>query len=226
MQAPGAGTGIPGQPAVGNEAARIIGQLLTTPRPGGLAGVPGPGGANPSAFGAAGGGQTFGGGIAGVASKSEARGIKVFNERENYNEWEFVYDYRKDPLIVGSAGTVGSNIGQQIGQPVGPGGIGQPSPFGTPGALGQPSVFGQPGVAGQPAGFGQPGFGQPGFGQHGFGQPGFGQPGFGQQPGQTPISPAQPGLPGSPFGPPQGRRPAPILTPGNPAPPPQPQPRR
>lgn len=37
-----------------------------------------------------------GGGIAGVASKSEDPGIKTYNDRSKYNEWEFVYDPRKD----------------------------------------------------------------------------------------------------------------------------------
>jgi hypothetical protein len=41
-------------------------------------------------------GMTIGGGIAGVASKSEDEGIKVYNERTKYNEWEFIYDPRKD----------------------------------------------------------------------------------------------------------------------------------
>ena len=187
---PGARPGFPGgpatgaagigSPAIGSEAARIIGQLLTTPRPGGLAGIqPGLG-----TTGAGGQGATFGGGIAGVASKSEARGIKVFNERENYNEWEFVYDYRRDPMLMGAMG-MGAGV-PGTGHP----GTHQP---------GQPTVgqqgFGQPGF-GQP--FTQPGFGQPGFGQPGFGQPGFGQPGQGTV---TPINPAQPGLPNSPFGP-------------------------
>ena len=40
--------------------------------------------------------QVFERGIAGVASKSEDVGVRVFNGKEAYNEWEFVYDYRKD----------------------------------------------------------------------------------------------------------------------------------
>jgi hypothetical protein len=42
------------------------------------------------------GGLTIGGGIAGVASKSEDSGIKLYNERSKYKEWEFLYDPRKD----------------------------------------------------------------------------------------------------------------------------------
>jgi len=224
-------------PAMGSEASRIIGQLLTTPRPGGLAGLQGmnqpgggfgsPGAAGGSAFGNAGGsafgntttgsfgtpagagavgagGAVFGGGIAGVASKSEDRGIKVFKDKENYNLWEFVYDYRKDPALMGAAATTG---GLQPGQQqTGVPGTGTASAFGQSGnnsgfgstggqsAFGNNSSFGQSGF-GQPAG--QSGFGQPNPGQSGFGQPN--QPGFGQ-PGsnQVPVNPTQPGIgPGS-----------------------------
>lgn len=214
-QRPGA-SGI-GSPAAGSEAARIIQQLLMTPRPGGLAGLPpgapgstfGPGpGAGPGqpggSFslmgpgGAAGAGPTFGAGIAGVASKSEARGIKVYNDRETYNEWEFVYDYRRDPLLMGAA--AGAGVPGLPGAVPAGAQAGQPGAFGQqPGAFGQPNAFGQPATFGQPSAFGQPsGFGQPST----FGQPGFGQPG--QQP-VTPINPSQPGLPSSPFGPPRRR---------------------
>jgi hypothetical protein len=62
----------------------MIQRILTTPRPGGLTPTQGQ-----STF-------TIGGGIAGVATTLEAEGIKVYNERTKYNEWEFVYDFRKD----------------------------------------------------------------------------------------------------------------------------------
>jgi hypothetical protein len=39
---------------------------------------------------------TIGGGIAGVASKREQEGIKIYNTKKKYNEWEFVYDVTKD----------------------------------------------------------------------------------------------------------------------------------
>lgn len=107
-----------GQPggAPGN-AASVINQLLTTPRPGGLNGV---GGVDPNAA-QAGGGLTatiggapgtpiqagtaqnvIGGGIAGVASKLEESGIKIYNEQKSYNKWEFVYDITKDPARTGA----------------------------------------------------------------------------------------------------------------------------
>ncbi len=33
-----------------------------------------------------------GAGIAGVASKSEAAGIKLYKDHSKYKEWEFIYD--------------------------------------------------------------------------------------------------------------------------------------
>jgi hypothetical protein len=48
------------------------------------------------------GGQTLGGGgIAGFASKAERTGIKIYNEKHKYNEWEFIYDYAKDKSMGG-----------------------------------------------------------------------------------------------------------------------------
>lgn len=42
-------------------------------------------------------GPTFGGGpIVGVASTSTQQSIKVLNDKDHYNEWEFVYDPRLD----------------------------------------------------------------------------------------------------------------------------------
>jgi hypothetical protein len=88
-------------------AANMIKQLLTSPRPGGL---PGFGGAQTvgapaaptvaptaAAAPATNSPQTIGGGIAGIASKLEQKGIKLYNDKKKYNEWEFVYDITKDP---------------------------------------------------------------------------------------------------------------------------------
>lgn len=77
------GSGTPG--ATQNQGLDIIGRLLTTPRPGGM-----PGSSNSS------NNQTIGGGIAGVASKYEADSIKVYKERQKYNEWEFIYDIKEE----------------------------------------------------------------------------------------------------------------------------------
>ncbi|MBI3667222.1 MAG: hypothetical protein HY236_13525 [Acidobacteria bacterium] len=138
---PGAG-GFGSGPGVGNEAARIIGQILTSPRPGGLQGLQGGGpgglqsgsggsnlfgGSGGNLFGGAAGGSTFGGGIAGVASKAKERGIKVYLEQETYNHWEFVYDYRKDTSMVGAMGVIPQN---PPGQPAHPSrSPGQPGPI-------------------------------------------------------------------------------------------------
>jgi len=43
-------------------------------------------------------GPTFGGGpIVGVASTSKDASIRVLNDKDHYNDWEFVYDPRLDP---------------------------------------------------------------------------------------------------------------------------------
>ena len=115
------------------------------------------------------GGQQFGGGIAGVASTKEAPSMKIYNGREKYNEWEFVYDFRRDPTMLGSQ-VQGAPVqpGALVGQPQRPGRPGQPQPrgFGQPqqGSFGgpQPGAFGQP-----PRRPGQPQSGRPGQPQPG-----------------------------------------------------------
>ncbi len=93
--------------AAQNPALQIIRDILTKPRPGGLAGI--------QQQGVAGGQQqVLGGGIAGVASTLEAEGIMVYNERTKYNEWEFVYDIRKDPLKMAQLGMTPAQAGTQI----------------------------------------------------------------------------------------------------------------
>ncbi|SRR5579864_5600961 len=90
-----------------NAAADLIRGLLTQPRsmPTGQPTL------------GAGGTQIASGSIAGVASKLERRGIKVYHEREKYNEWEFIYDFSKDRTGAGRmAGMMGAGQGQQPGQ--------------------------------------------------------------------------------------------------------------
>ncbi len=72
--------GVASDSANQNAALALIRNLLTSPRQGMTVGT------------AATGTQQLGAGIAGVASKFEAEGIKVYNERTAYQEWEFVYD--------------------------------------------------------------------------------------------------------------------------------------
>lgn len=120
-------------------AASLINQLLTTPRPGGLNGIGGQpttataGGLNPIPSNSPPGtplqpmaGQTIGGGIAGIASKVVEEGIKHYNDRTKYNEWEFVYDISKDPARNGatavpqSAPPPGTPIGSPTSNVPGP----------------------------------------------------------------------------------------------------------
>ena len=67
----------------------MINNMLTNPRPVAQGGAPQ---AN---------GMQLGGGIAGFASSLERTGIKVYNEMEKYNEWEFIYDPTKDVSVTG-----------------------------------------------------------------------------------------------------------------------------
>jgi hypothetical protein len=164
IQIPGvntpAGQSIPGQPTGGppSSAVNMINNLLTTPRPGGLAGLNGvptsaptvdqfgnplPGmTANPQAIAPVGAttigapagqpmAQTIGGGIAGVASKITQDGIKVYKDQKTYNKWEFVYDITKDTTRTG-----GAQIPQQTaapGTPIAPPMGTSPAPGSVPG---------------------------------------------------------------------------------------------
>ena len=116
---PGMGTGQPGS----NAAAAMIQNLLTQPRS-----MPGSQGLAGSA-----GSQITAGSIAGVASKVEKRGIKIYNERDKYNEWEFIYDFSKDR-------TGGGQLANMMG--AGQAGQLQPGqqPTNTPGFGGQPGM--------------------------------------------------------------------------------------
>ena len=149
----GAGGGQPmgfGPGGAGSQAASIIGNLLTQPRPGGLAGLQGSGRQQMQ-----GSGMT--GGIAGVASKVEERGVKVYKGREYFNEWEFVFDHR-EAQTAGMGGMPGMGGGVPAGQP---GMTANPNLNITPGAAG-----GFPGSAGARGGNayppGYPTFGRPG----------------------------------------------------------------
>lgn len=153
------GQGFQNQPSGPNAAAAVIMNQLTQPRP---QGQPFPGA--PPGF-------QIGGGIAGVASTAEIEAIKIYNEREKYDEWEFVYDPKKDKrLAMQQRGLQGGGAqGNQPGRPLGggPGG-------GGPGGVGPGGVG--PGANG-PAGSG--GFGGSGSGAGGIGgNSGFPQPSF------------------------------------------------
>ena len=102
-------------------------------------------------------------GLIGVMSKSTDKSIRIYNGRDHYNEWVFVF--------TGSAGRGGA---------IGPGGRGQgPGGRGGRGGQGGPGgdIFGPPG----PGGRGLGGFGP---GQGGFAPPQFPPPGRGGRGGQ------------------------------------------
>jgi hypothetical protein len=161
---PGQPGGMPGQsanqPGTGppSAAANLIGQILTTPRPGGLNGLggvqqgttdPNAQGGNTATIGSPGtvtaaaptatAAQTIGGGMAGVASKLEEDGIKIYKDQKSYHKWEFVYDITKDPARTGGgavpagAPPPGTPIGAAPGAPnaATPAATGTPAPNST-----------------------------------------------------------------------------------------------
>jgi hypothetical protein len=166
-------------------AAGLLQNLLTQPRPGGLAGI--------AAAGQS--GAIMGGGIAGVASKGEGESIMVYGDRTDFSEWEFIYDPMKfrvpaNPNTGSGGGGVpasqlASNAGMSApGTPIGTGpggtqvagqsGVGGIGGAGSIGGAGQSSsqtgAFGAPGANGAsgaagsapPAGGGSSAFGQAG----------------------------------------------------------------
>lgn len=50
------------------------------------------------------------GGIAGIASKAEGSGIKIYNEKSKYKEWEFLYEPQKDKSAQIASGGAGGNL--------------------------------------------------------------------------------------------------------------------
>ena len=162
----GAG-GVPGQSMPGRGGAPGAPGSPTGSPVGGRSTV-GAGTTSPTASSSFGGSGTVMGGILGVRSKSKEESIRLYQGRNHYNEWAFIW------------------VSQQPG---GPGGRGLP---GGPGGRGQP---GQP-QRGRPGGDGTfPGGGFPGGGFPG-GGPGTG-PGrgtFPSGPGRGPIGvPTGPG---------------------------------
>jgi type II secretory pathway pseudopilin PulG len=106
------------------------------------------------------------GGVMGVASKSKAESIRIYNGRTHYNDWQFVYVAQTTAPGQG-AGPGGQP--QRGGQNQGPGGAGgvgggrdggRGGPFGGAGGGrgNAPSPFGRPGG---PGGGGLPGSGFP-----------------------------------------------------------------
>ena len=121
-------------PAAQTAAAGMIQNILTSPRPGGMPAN------NP--------GTIVGGGIAGVASKFEAEGIMVINDRTAINEWEYIFNISKylkpgNPLgggpgtpITGAQGNAGG-AGGAPGMAPASGGVGSGGGAGVSGGRGQ-----------------------------------------------------------------------------------------
>ncbi len=108
----------PPQGAPAQSASNLIQQILTQPRQ------------PPSATSGFTTGNT--GGIAGVASTAEGKGIHVINDHAKYKEWEFVYDLKKDKTVVGAAAVnAQQNVQQQMQQNQNGGGPLSGSPFGS-----------------------------------------------------------------------------------------------
>ncbi|HLK48218.1 MAG TPA: hypothetical protein VKT49_08790 [Bryobacteraceae bacterium] len=162
--------GVPGQ----NPAADMINNILRNPRPG--------------QTGTLAGGQQIGGGIAGVASKSDDPAIMVYNDHSNYNEWEFIFDYTKQqPLPNPNGGTIGTpaaSLGSLPGSVPGSG-----SPLATPSATAGLGLNPGAGAAASPPG-------QTTAGQATPGQTAPGQAGAGQTAGTPKLPPGlRPGRP-------------------------------
>jgi type II secretory pathway pseudopilin PulG len=127
--------GMPVNPQQPSAASGMINNLLTSPRPGGMAGLNNP----------AQGGTVIGGGLVGVASKADADGIMVYNDRTNYGEWEFIYDITKDrPVTNPLSGSIGTPVGQMGTTPTPlqgtPGAPGTTNPNGTASGQGTQSL--------------------------------------------------------------------------------------
>jgi type II secretory pathway pseudopilin PulG len=122
------GFGQPGMtvnPQAQNAAAQMIGQILTQPRPGGM----------PQAN--SNGVSGMGGGIAGFASTADQDSIMIYNDQQNYGEWEFIFDPAKQKLAQNPAGSSVGTPASQLGSPAGTPAnqVGTPAggvPFGTP----------------------------------------------------------------------------------------------
>ncbi len=128
-------TGPTGQPQAQPNGAGQVGTLTTT-------GI--------------GNGQTVGGGqIMGVASVSKGHAIKEFNDKDQYDEWYFVYDLRLEQSG-GTGVTVAAprGAGSATGSSGAPGATGTP---GTPGSTGSaPGTQNPPDTSGQPTPTGAP----------------------------------------------------------------------
>lgn len=133
------------------------------PQPTGIQGLNGPSGQPQTQQGnnlgsltttGIGNGQTVGGGqIMGVASVSKGHSIKEFNEKDEYDQWYFVYDLRLE-----QSGGTGVTVGApRVGTATGSSGSsGATGSFGAPGATGAPGTQNPTGAPNSPDTSGQP----------------------------------------------------------------------
>ena len=76
-------------------------------------------------------GRTFGGGaIVGVSVPSQKESLKEFQQKNHYNEWQFVYDPTMDPTLRGGIGA-----GSATGIPGATGNLPGQTPGGPPGTI-------------------------------------------------------------------------------------------
>jgi len=140
--APGRGTG-PGQTGIpGSTVGGSVGGGSTTPQ-------------QSSSFGSG----TVMGGILGVRSKSKEESIRLYQGRNHYNEWAFIW-VSQQPGGPGGRGLPGGPGGRGVpgnprggGPGGGPGGTGRGGPGRGPGGISGPGGIGfpgQPGVPGSP----------------------------------------------------------------------------
>lgn len=107
------------------------------------------------------------GGVMGVASKSKAESIRIYNGRTHYNEWQFVYTAQTTTPGQGAAPGGQPQRGGQNQGPNAPGGVGGGQRNGGPG---------RGGPFGGPQGGGRGNAPQSPFGGSGFGGSGFPPP--------------------------------------------------
>lgn len=129
-------SGGPQRPGVPNEALQAVQRVLTR---------------QPAQAGLGTGGMAIGGGIAGVASKADMEGIRIYNNATNYKEWEFLFDFRKAMQAAGMGAALGQGQTGAPGQPSGQ----QASPFERPGRSSSSGFsFGSSGSQGGRSSFG------------------------------------------------------------------------
>jgi type II secretory pathway pseudopilin PulG len=147
----GAG-GVPGQTSPGQ-----AGQPGRSGAPGGTTQGSPAGSSTPQQSSSFGSNNTVMGGIMGVRSKSKEESIRLYQGRNHYNEWAFLW-VNTQPGGPGGRGLPGGPGGRGVpgGNPRGGGpGAGSGSPFGGPG--GGPGRGGFPGGPGRGPGSGGPG---------------------------------------------------------------------